>query len=277
MVDQLHKQIIDLQEKLTDLTSSGNKRSTKSTLTAKYHFQDITHVSTAMHDIIMHCKQAAKSDSSVMIYGETGTGKELIAQSLHNASKRANGPFLAINCAALPEPLLESLLFGTERGSYTGAESRAGLFEQANHGTLLLDELNSMNISVQSKLLRVLQEDYLRRVGGSRDIPVDVRIIATVNEPPMELIEKGLLRRDLYYRLNVVNITIPPLRERPDDIPILCEYFLEKHNRKYGKEVWMLSEGALNRLKDYSYPGNVRELENRIMSAGFPWRIGNTF
>ncbi len=141
--------------------------------------------------------------------------------------------------------MLEGILFGTEKGGFTGAVDRPGLFEQASGGTLLLDEISAMPYELQSKLLRVLQEDYIRRVGGSRDIPVDVRIIATVNEPPLKLIEKGLLRKDLYYRLNVVNITIPPLRERLDDIPLLCDAFLEKHNKKYGKEVWMLSEGAL--------------------------------
>ena len=267
MVDQLHKQIIDLQEKLTELTSPGNKRSTKSTLTAKYHFQDITHVSTAMHDIITHCKQAAKSDSSVMIYGETGTGKELIAQSLHNASKRANGPFLAINCAALPEPLLESLLFGTERDSYTGAESRAGLFEQANHGTLLLDELNSMNISVQSKLLRVLQDGMVRRVGSVSETHVDVRVLSSINVPPYQAIAEGNLRQDLFYRLGVVNITVPPLRERREDIPLLAKQFIMEFNKKLGKNVSNLHLDTLNLFQEYQWPGNVREFQHVIEHA----------
>lgn len=267
MVDQLHKQIIDLQEKLTDLTSSGNKRSSKSTLTAKYHFQDIIYVSSAMHDIIAHCKQAAKSDSSVMIYGETGTGKELIAQSLHNASKRANGPFLAINCAALPEPLLESLLFGTERGSYTGAESRAGLFEQANHGTLLLDELNSMNISVQSKLLRVLQDGMVRRVGGVSETHVDVRVLSSINVPPYQAIAEGNLRQDLFYRLGVVNITVPPLRERREDIPLLAKQFIMEFNKKLGKNVSTLHPDTLKLLQEYHWPGNVREFQHVIEHA----------
>lgn len=267
MVDQLHKQIIDLQEKLTELTSPGNKRSTKSTLTAKYHFQDITHVSTAMHDIITHCKQAAKSDSSVMIYGETGTGKELIAQSLHNASKRANGPFLAINYAALPEPLLESLLFGTERGSYTGAESRAGLFEQANHGTLLLDELNSMNISVQSKLLRVLQDGMVRRVGSVSETHVDVRVLSSINVPPYQAIAEGNLRQDLFYRLGVVNITVPPLRERREDIPLLAKQFIMEFNKKLGKNVSNLHLDTLNLFQEYQWPGNVREFQHVIEHA----------
>lgn len=267
MVDQLHKQIIDLQEKLTNLTSLGNKRSNKSTLTAKYRFQDITHVSAAMHDIILHCKQAAKSDSSVMIYGETGTGKELIAQSLHNASRRANGPFLAINCAALPEPLLESLLFGTERGSYTGAESRAGLFEQADHGTLFLDELNSMNISVQSKLLRVLQDGMIRRVGGVTETHVDVRVLSSINVHPYQAIAAGNLRQDLFYRLGVINITLPPLRERREDIPILAKQFIMEFNKKLGKNVSDLHPDTLKMLQKYHWPGNVREFQHIIEHA----------
>lgn len=260
-IKSLSNTILDLQKE-TLPSQKPKKPAIK-----RYQFDDLIGENRAFKEVLELGKKAAKTDASVFICGETGTGKELFAQSIHFAGPRKDMPFLAQNCAALPESLLEGILFGTEKGGFTGAVSRPGLFEQASGGTLLLDEISAMPYELQSKLLRVLQEDYLRRVGGSRDIPVDVRIIATVNEPPMELIEKGLLRRDLYYRLNVVNITIPPLRERPDDIPILCEYFLEKHNRKYGKEVWMLSEGALNRLKDYSYPGNVRELENRIMSA----------
>ena len=232
-------------------------------MTARYRSQ----VSSAMHDIIAHCKQAAKSDSSVMIYGETGTGKELIAQSLHNASKRANGPFLAINCAALPEPLLESLLFGTERGSYTGAESRAGLFEQANHGTLLLDELNSMNISVQSKLLRVLQDGMVRRVGGVSETHVDVRVLSSINVPPYQAIAEGNLRQDLFYRLGVVNITVPPLRERREDIPLLAKQFIMEFNKKLGKNVSTLHPDTLKLLQEYHWPGNVREFQHVIEHA----------
>lgn len=267
MVDHLHKQIIDLQEKLTDLTSPSGKRKDKSVLTAKYHFRDITHVSASMYDVISHCKQAAKSDSSVMIYGETGTGKELIAQSLHNASKRAGGPFLAINCAALPENLLEGLLFGTEKGAYTGAESRAGLLEQANHGTLLLDELNSMNISVQSKLLRVLQDGMVRRVGGSTEVHVDVRVLSNINIPPHQAISEGKLRQDLFYRLGVINITIPPLRERKEDIPLLAKRFIMQFNKQLGKNVADLDQDALGLFLAYHWPGNVRELQHVVEHA----------
>lgn len=233
----------------------------------RYNFKDIIGQNKRLKDQIDIATRASKMDVAVFIYGETGTGKELMAQSIHFNSDRKNKPFLAQNCAALPESLLEGILFGTTRGGFTGAIDRAGLFEQANGGTLLLDEISAMPYDLQSKLLRVLQEEYIRRVGGNRDIPIDVRIIATVNEIPEELIKNGLLRKDLYYRLNIINVRIPALRERKDDIPILVNHFLEKHNKKFQKEVWMLSEGALEKLENYNYPGNIRELENLIMAA----------
>ena len=195
---------------------------------------------------------AAKNNASVFIYGETGTGKELFAQSIHYGGSRAGKPFLAQNCAALPESLLEGILFGTAKGGFTGAVDRAGLFEQANGGTLLLDEISAMPYELQSKLLRVLQEDYIRRVGGTKDIPIDVRIIATVNEPAEKLIEEGKLRKDLYYRLNVVGLIIPDLSSRKDDIPVLVERFLEKHDKVFGKELWMVSDRAMKKLMEYN-------------------------
>lgn len=228
-MDSLHKQILELQEKLRNHTASG-KSHTASKLTAKYTFDDIVHIGEPMRHVVSRCKQVAKSDSSVMIYGETGTGKELLAQSIHNASRRKDGPFLAINCAAIPENLLESLLFGTEKGAYTGAERRPGLFEQADGGTLLLDEINSMNLGLQAKLLRVLQEGTVRRVGGATEISVDVRVLSNTNIPPYQAMEENKLRRDLFYRLGVVNITIPPLRERKEDIPLLVKTFIMQCN-----------------------------------------------
>lgn len=233
----------------------------------RYGFEDLIGENKRFKEVIKLAEKAAQNDASVFIYGETGTGKELFAQSIHFAGIRKDKPFLAQNCAALPESLLEGILFGTARGGFTGAVDRAGLFEQASGGTLLLDEISAMPYELQSKLLRVLQEDYIRRVGGKNDIPVDVRIIATVNETPETLIGRGALRKDLYYRLNVVNLTIPPLRERLDDLPLLVDHFLEKHNRRYGKEVWMASDQALEKMKNYSWPGNIRELENVIVSA----------
>lgn len=233
----------------------------------KYTFDDIYGQNPQFAEVVERAKKAADNDASVFIYGETGTGKELFAQSIHYGGGRTDKPFLAQNCAAIPETLLEGILFGTTKGSFTGAVDRAGLFEQANGGTLLLDEISAMPYDLQSKLLRVLQEGYIRRVGGTKDIPVNVRIISTVNEPPEELIEEGKLRKDLYYRLNVINISIPALRERLDDIPVLTDLFLEKHNQRFGKELWMVADGAIKKLQHYDYPGNVRELENIIEQA----------
>lgn len=233
----------------------------------RYHFDDLAGTNPRFKAVVERAKRAADNDASVFIYGETGTGKELFSQSIHYGGSRKNKPFLAQNCAALPASLLEGILFGTAKGGFTGAVDRAGLFEQANGGTLLLDEISAMPYDLQSKLLRVLQEDYIRRVGGTKDIPIDVRIIATVNEPPEKLIEDGLLRKDLYYRLNVVSLAIPPLRSHLDDIPALTARFLEKHNERFGKAIWMLSDDAVRRLSEYDYPGNVRELENIIMQS----------
>lgn len=269
---------IEIARDITDIKDLSNtvlelrnrtiepKKTEKSPI-RRYSFDDIIGNNLEFKAVINRAKRAALTDASVFIYGETGTGKELFAQSIHFAGDRADKPFLAQNCAALPESLLEGILFGTSKGGFTGAMDRAGLFEQANGGTILLDELNAMPYDLQSKLLRVLQENYIRRVGGAKDIPVDVRVIAAVNEDPALLIESGKLRADLYYRINIVNISIPPLRERKDDIPTLIDAFIEKHNERFKKQIWMLSDRAMDRLKRYNYPGNVRELENIIMSA----------
>ena len=233
----------------------------------QYTFEDIIGENEQFKKAIERAKKAAENNATVIIYGETGTGKELFAQSIHWASNRKNEPFIAQNCAALPETLLEGILFGTAKGGFTGAVDRAGLFEQSSGGTLLLDEVSAMPYELQGKLLRVLQERYIRRVGGTKDIPIDTRIIATVNEEPQKLIKEGRLRKDLYYRLSVVNISIPPLRARMDDIPLLVQYFLESCSKKLNKEVWMIGERAHQKLERYNYPGNVRELENIIMEG----------
>lgn len=265
-VNDLHKQIIDLQEKLVHYTSS-EKSKTKSALSARYTFQDIIYASSSMHTVLSQCKQVAKTDSSVMIYGETGTGKELFAQSIHNASRRSDGPFLAINCAALPENLLESLLFGSVKGAYTGAENRPGFFEQANHGTLLLDEINSMNISLQAKLLRVLQDGMIRRIGGSSEIKVDVRVLSCINIAPHQAIMENKLRQDLFYRLGVININIPPLRERKEDIALLSNHFIMEGNTKLCKCIKGIDPVTLEIFSTYSWPGNVRELQHAVEHA----------
>ena len=253
--------ILDLQ---SDLTAN---RPAREKGIRKYTFDDIIGENRKFEETIVRARKASRNDTSVMLYGETGVGKELFAQSIHYDGLRKNSPFLAQNCAAIPESLLEGMLFGTAKGGFTGAEDRAGLFEQANGGTLLLDEVSAMPIGLQGKLLRVLQEEYIRRVGGTKDIPIDVRIISTINEPAKDLIANGALRQDLYYRLGTLSITIPPLRDRKDDIPLLINSFLKKYNERFGKEIWMISDGAETKLMKYDYPGNIRELENIIMAA----------
>lgn len=245
----------------------GKPETAKSKKIKKYNFNNIIGSSSNFVDVIARAKKASKNSASVFIFGETGTGKELIAQSIHYESMRKDKPFIAQNCAALPESLLEGLLFGTSKGGFTGAVDRAGLFEQANGGTLLLDEINSMPYELQAKLLRVLQENYIRRVGGTSDIPIDVRIISTSNEHPEVILKDGRIRKDLYYRLNVIQLNMPPLRERKDDIMMLVNMFIHKYNDRLNKEILSISKEAQENLLKYDYPGNVRELENIIMSA----------
>lgn len=267
---EISKNITKIQEmsdKIMKLQTEISKPNIMSKKIYKYTFDNLYGKSSNFLSAVNLARKASNNNASVLIYGETGTGKELIAQSIHYESKRKNLPFLAQNCAALPETLLEGILFGTYKGGFTGAVDRPGLFEQANGGTLLLDEINSMPYDLQAKLLRVLQEGYIRRIGGLKDIPIDVRIIATTNENPQNLMEKGTLRRDLFYRLNIIPINLPPLRERKADIIPLSEMFIKKYNEKYQKEVWLLSDNAKTILMDYSWPGNVRELENIIMAA----------
>lgn len=210
---------------------------------------------------------ASKNDTPVLLSGPTGSGKEMFAKSIHKASPRKDGPYLAINCSAIPESLLESILFGTSKGSFTGAVDKPGLFEQAKGGTLFLDEINSMALESQAKLLRVLEEQELRRVGGNKDIKTDVRVISSINTLPQDAMEKHQLREDLFYRLAVVNVIIPALKDRGNDIRLMTEFFLEKFNRKYGKNVHSLSPQALQFFTDYDWPGNVRQLKHAVESA----------
>lgn len=212
-------------------------------------------------------QKAAETSSPILISGETGTGKELFAQGIHHASARHHKPFIAINCGAIPENLLEGIFFGTVKGAYTEAIDRPGLFEQASEGTLFLDEINSMPLSLQVKLLRVLQEKSLRRVGGKSDIQVNPRIISAINIDPSEAIDKTLLRNDLFYRLAVICITIPPLRDRRDDLPALVDHFVEKVCTKYSKPYKKLSPYVLELFNKYDWPGNIRQLEYSIECA----------
>ena len=256
--------IKELYERIIHL--AGKEKHESRNLT-KVNFNDITGCSSNFLKAVETAKKAANSSSTVLIYGETGTGKEVISRCIHNESPRKNKPFIAVNCAALPEGLLEGILFGTVKGGFTGAINRPGLFEQANNSTLLLDEINSMSVGLQAKLLRVLQESHIRRVGGVKDIPVDVRIIATTNVEPHKAVEEGMLRRDLYYRLSVVNIRIPPLKERKDDIPFFIKEFIKSYNSILSKDVFDVSDEVYEAFMNYDWPGNVRELKNYIEGA----------
>ncbi len=224
--------------------------------------------SPAMKEIFSWIRQVAPTTASVLITGESGTGKELVARAIHELSPRSQGPFVAVNCAALPESLMESELFGHEKGSFTGAlERRPGCFEQANNGTLLLDEIGEMPIATQAKLLRVIEESKVRRLGGTRDIPIAVRVLAATNRPPEKAIQDKQLREDLYYRLNVFHISLPPLRERKEDIPLLAAALIRDVNRKHDCRVTHLSPEVVERFQASSWPGNVRELRNLIERA----------
>ncbi|MED4935579.1 sigma 54-interacting transcriptional regulator [Heyndrickxia coagulans] len=232
-----------------------------------YTFHHIIGKSKAISEVIEFSRRAARTSSYVLIIGETGTGKELFAQSIHYESERSRGPFIAQNCAALPDNLIESILFGTKKGAFTGALDRAGLFEQADGGTLLLDEINALNIHLQAKLLRVLQEKKVKRIGGTQEKPVDVRVIATMNETPYEAIANHRLRKDLYYRLGVVTLFIPPLRDRLEDLPLLTGHFIQKYNSLFQMNVRGITPEVLTFFRSYRWPGNIRELEHMIEAA----------
>ncbi len=224
--------------------------------------------SPSMLEVFSLIRQVAPSKAAVLISGESGTGKELVARAIHSLSPRANGPFVAINCAAMPETLMESELFGHEKGAFTGAlERRAGCFELAQNGTLLLDEIGDMPFTTQAKLLRVLEDSRVRRLGGKSEIVVDVRVIAATNKVLEEAIRKGDIREDLYYRLNVFRISLPPLRERLDDIPILCEALIRDMNRKHGTKVVDIAPEVVALFQRHHWPGNVRELRNAVERA----------
>ncbi|HHW43138.1 AAA domain-containing protein [Desulfofundulus thermobenzoicus] len=256
LMDQLHQSttiIENLSDKFGQVTTS------------KYSFADILGNSGELRRCIQLAERAARSNSTVLLLGESGTGKELFAHAIHHAGPRRDRPFIKVNCAAIPESLLESEFFGYAKGAFTGAvKSKIGKFELAHGGTIFLDEIGDMNLSLQGKLLRVLQEMEFERVGGTQTIKVDVRVIAATNRNLRELIRQGKFREDLYYRLNVVEIVIPPLRVRKDDLPLLVNNLINKLNRKLGKKVQGLSRDAEEVLYGYDWPGNVRELENVI-------------
>ena len=258
----LHLQMASLQERLKSLPNPAEDA--RSVLSMRYDPDRIIGDSHAMRMVMEQLQQAAQSRSTVLLRGESGTGKELGARALHKLSKRHHQAFVKLNCAALPESLLESELFGHERGAFTGAiRTRRGRFEMADKGTLFLDEIGDLSLATQVKLLRVLQERTFERVGGSRPIEVDVRIIAATNVDLEESVRRGQFREDLYYRLHVVPIVLPPLRERQEDIPQLVGYFLQRFNSENRKSL-KISSAAMDLIVSYEWPGNVRELENCV-------------
>ncbi len=260
-IKELSEKLIDLQAQF--YPASKGKKSGEA-YQAKYVFNDIITKNNKMKKIIEHAKKASFTNSPVLIEGETGTGKELFVQAIHNFSQRSNHPFIAQNCAAMPTPLLEGILFGTVKGSFTGAENRPGLFELAHEGTLFLDEINSMPTELQAKLLRVLQDGIVRRVGDNVNRQVNVRIIVATNEDPFKAIEEGKIRSDLFYRINVVHFKIPPLRDRKEDLKLLTNHFLQKYNYQFQRLILQISPEVEEIFFEYHWPGNIRELEHII-------------
>jgi PAS domain S-box-containing protein len=234
----------------------------------KHRFENILGQSDGLKYVLYRAEQVAPANTTVLILGETGTGKELIAAAIHNMSPRKDQPLITVNCAALPANLIESELFGREKGAFTGADTRrVGRFEVAHGSTLCLDEIGELPLEVQAKLLRVIQHNEFERLGSSQTVKVDIRLVATTNRNLEEEVRKGRFRQDLYYRLNVFPITVPPLRQRKDDIPVLVEHFIDKFNKKTGKRIETVSKDTLNTLREYDWPGNVRELESIIERA----------
>jgi DNA-binding NtrC family response regulator len=257
---------------LTTVTRVMSKRNLRKELDflrkeveASRGFDQIISQNKRMHEIFQLVQKVAYASTNILITGESGTGKELIARSIHRQGNRKNGPFVAINCAAIPSELMESEMFGHERGAFTGAHTRTiGKFEYANGGTLFLDEVSALRSDLQAKLLRVLQEREIERIGSNRPIKVDIRVISATNTNLEEAVSQGKFRQDLYFRLNVVPISIPPLRERREDIPLLAKHFLNKFNGAFNKKIPGFSDKALSGLNSYHWPGNIRELENLI-------------
>jgi transcriptional regulator with PAS, ATPase and Fis domain len=267
----INKEIVGGVSTLKDISNvvkaeNEVRRSITKGLIAKYSIEDFLHTSQKMKDVINKAKKFAESDSNILITGETGTGKEILAHSIHRLGSRRKGPFVSINCASLPDQLLESELFGHEEGAFTGAKKggKSGLFELAHKGTIFLDEIGATPFSVQTRLLRVLQEKEVMRIGGDRLLPIDVRVIAATNKDLSEEVRAGKIREDLFFRLNVLNIHIAPLRDRIEDIPLLAGHLVIKISRKYGQQPFNIPEPFFEKLTKYLWPGNIRQLENFI-------------
>jgi Nif-specific regulatory protein len=266
MVGQAVK-IRELAEKEKQAVVSENIK-LRQELKGKYKFGNMIYSSPLMASVFSIAAQVAESQATVLITGESGTGKEMVASAIHYSSPRANKPFIKVACASLPENLLESELFGYERGAFTGAlERKPGRFELANSGTLFLDEIGDMSLSTQVKLLRVLQEKEFERLGGTQTIKVDVRVICATHRDLEKMVREGRFREDLYYRINVFPVILPPLRDRKEDIPLLVDHFIDKYGKENKKKIKGINRAALDMLLSYSWPGNVRELENAIERA----------
>lgn len=263
VIRKLQDKILDLQQALTGVSTNPGEHCGAT----RFSFGDILGESEAIKSAVSYARRAARSSSNVLICGESGTGKEMFAQGIHNASGRRANPFIAHNCASLPDGLMEGILFGTCRGSFTGAIDRPGLFEQAHGGTMLLDEVNSIGPYLQAKFLRVLQEKKVRRLGDGKEREIDVRIIATINSDAATILGNKEMRYDLFYRLSVVNISIPPLRERRSDIPLLSRRFIDRYNRLFNMGVNGVSNNVGDLFRSYHWPGNVRELMHVIEGA----------
>ncbi len=257
--------ILKIQMVLESSQTKWELEELKSKVRVEEEYKLLFSLSDRMSKVQAIVDQVANTDITVLITGESGTGKELVAKALHKASDRAGEPFVKVNCAALPRELLESELFGFEKGAFTGAHRRKyGRFEMAQNGTIFLDEISEMHADLQSKLLHVLQEKQFFRIGGERDVKVNCRILTATNKNLEAMVDDGRFRRDLFYRINVVNIMLPPLRERKDDIPLLVDYFLSRYSDMYNRDAVQISPRLMELFLDYSWPGNVRELENNI-------------
>jgi len=253
-----------------DISSNYTSKSKKEDTSRNklYTVDSIVTQNEAMMMIKNKIRKVAKNDSNVMVIGESGTGKELVVEAIHSASARAKKPFISLNCAAIPDTLMESILFGTVKGSFTGAENRKGVFELANGGTLFLDEINSMNMELQAKLLKAVEEQKYMKIGGETYIDVNVRVLSAMNVDPREAIRNKTLRQDLFFRLGVIQFLIPPLRERKEDIRLLAEHFIDHYNQKMNTTVEELDPSVEQVFMEYSWPGNVRELKN-VMESSF--------
>lgn len=260
-------QFKDMVERNISLQNALNRKMRDEPASGEDPFSKIIGTSDKFRSCVSQARQAAKTNSSVLLIGNTGSGKEVFARAIHEGSARAKKPFLALNCAAIPESLIESILFGTTKGVYTGAVEKDGILAQADGGTVFLDEVNSMPLASQAKLLRVLEERKIMKLGSNKEVPIDIRLVSSTNEAPAEAIRNGHMREDLFYRLSVVQVLIPPLRDRKEDIPYLVDFFVDKYNKRFHKNVRGIDREVLSLFMEFQWSGNVRQLKACIESA----------